>query len=131
VKLLNEMMHKGHLKLRPIRAHVKREGIVDHVKPFLLIEFNGEHWKSGHKQGHNVEWGHDGHMDLHVKHPHEEDIVLKLKDHEGLLDNEPIGHCTVKAGTFTHHEGQHEHEIELMHMGHVAATMVIHAHFDK
>ena len=122
--------HKGKLKLRPVRAHIKREGIVDHVKPFLHIHFKGDDWKSDHKHGHNPEWGHEGHWDHHIHHP-QDDIEIKMMDHEGLLNNEPIGHWKDNVGHFTHKEGQHEMEIELKHMGHVAAVVVMHIHFDK
>ena len=123
------LAHNGHLKLRPLRAHIKREGIVDHVKPFLHIECENHTWKSDHKHGHNPEWGHEGHWEHHVEKHHE--MTIKLMDHEGLLDNEPIGHWKDNAGKFTHKEGQNEVEIELMHMGHVAATVLMHVHLDK
>ena len=124
--------HKGKLKLRPIRAHIKREGVVDHVKPFLHISINNGHdeWKSDHKHGHNPEWGHEGHWDHHVHHPDHE-LVIKMMDHDGLFHNEGVGHWKDHVGKFTHKEGQHEMEIELMHMGHVAAHCVMHVHFEK
>merc|ERR1711957_640053 len=124
------LAHKGNLKLRPIRAHIMREGIVDHVKPFLVVEFKNEHWKSHHREGHRVEWGHEGHFEHHVQHPHDE-LIIKMMDHEGLMNNEPIGHWKGEAAHFCHKNGEEEMEIQLMHMGPVAATVVMHVHFHK
>merc|ERR1712195_395775 len=59
-----------------------------------------DHWKSDHREGHNVEWGHDGHFEHHV-HPHDE-LNIKMMDHEGLMDNEPIGHWNGEAKIFCH-----------------------------
>merc|ERR1712070_920603 len=116
IKDIQMLAHKGKLKLRPLKAHIKREGIVDHVKPFVHISINGgkDEWKSDHKHGHNVEWGHDGHWDHHVHHL-DHIIEIKMMDHEGLLNNEPIGHF----------------KDEVKHMGHVAAEVVMHVHFDR
>merc|ERR1711908_239573 len=93
---------------------------------------NGGHdeWKSDHKHGHNVEWGHDGHWDHHVHHL-DHIIEIKMGDHEGLLNNEPIGHFKDEVKVFCHGEGSHEMAIELKHMGHVAAEVVMHVHFDR
>merc|ERR1712070_796018 len=117
IKDIQMLAHKGKLKLRPLKAHIKREGIVDHVKPFIHISINGGHdeWKSDHKHGHHLD---------HI-------IEIKMMDHEGLLNNEPIGHFKDEVKVFCHGEGQHEMEIELKHMGHCAAVVVMHVHFDR
>merc|ERR1711990_231562 len=131
-KISNMLAHKGKLKIRPVRCHIKREGIIDKVKPFLKISINNGHdeWKSDHKHGHNPEWGHEGHWDHHVHHI-DHVIDMHLMDHEGLLNNEPIGHWKDEARVFCHKEGGHEMELEFKHMGHIAAVMVIHVHFDR
>ena len=123
------LAHKGKMKLRPVHAHVKREGILDKVKPFLKIEGHNHEWKSEHKHGHNVEWGHEGHWEHHL-HPNDE-IHMKLMDHEGLLNNEPIGHWNGSLKEFMHESHTIEREFEFMHMGHCAAVVRMHIHFER
>merc|ERR1712183_541857 len=126
------LAHKGKLKIRPVKAHVKREGIIDKVKPFLKVSINNGHdeWKSDHKHGHNPEWGHEGHWDHHIHHL-EHEIEIHLMDHENHHGNEAIGHWKEEAKHFCHKEGEHDMEIEFKHMGHVAGTCHLKIHFEK
>ena len=127
------LAHPGHLKLHPLRAHVKREG-QGKMHPYVEIEFNGDKWKSSHHEGHNVEWNGHEHWE-HKIHEAGLDHVLtvKLMDHEGIFhSDEGIGHCKFEVKRLCHHNKKHEWEEEVIieHAGMQAGHIIFRCHFE-
>ena len=102
-------MRKGHLKLRLNRAHIRfHEGPeFEMMKPFVRIVVEDFEWKSEHREGRNPEWGEFAVMEMDVNRP-EAIMRIEVKDHQGLLDNSPLGWCEVPAHFFAREGGRVE-----------------------
>jgi Ca2+-dependent lipid-binding protein len=104
-------LKKGHLKLRLNRAHIRfHEGPeFERMSPFVKINIEDFEWRSVEKEGEgkNPEWGPLAVMEVDIVNP-EAIMRIEVKDHQGLLDNSPLGWCEVPAHFFAREGGRTE-----------------------
>ena len=104
-------LKRGHLKLRLNRAHVRfHEGPeFERMSPFVKINIEGFEWRSVEREGagRDPEWGPLAVMEVDIVNP-EAIMRIEVKDHQGLMDNSPLGWCEVPAHFFAREGGRTE-----------------------
>lgn len=130
VAVVQPGMRMGLLKLHLKSAHLTRhEGpMLERMSPFVRIQINDFEWRSPKKD----QGGAQVHWDFACMEFEVFDMAHKMhvqvKDHNGPLDNEPIGHANVDVGFFAR-PGGCEEWIEIHHMGAPAGRVHFRSEF--
>lgn len=122
----------GFLKMHLKSAHLEHHSgpPLERMSPQVMIRCNDFEWKSRPSEhgGRNPEWGFE-HCDLEVI-DHRAMVHIEVRDHEGFMDNEPIGKAKVEIGFFCK-KGEWSDWIELKHMGMPAGRIHIKTEFRR
>lgn len=116
---------KAHLKHCHLKHH---EGPpLERMSPKVRFFIGDFEWVSVPKEhgGHNPEWGPFASFEYRIMDP-EQRVRIEVLDHEGLMNNEPIGGCDVRVGDFM---DKMEPVFELFFRGMPAGQIFFHSEF--